>query len=69
MSDAPTPRRRSCERWHVLELVIPAGCFFLLVSGFAAVSLMVKVVQEQESLREEQRALLYKITEHCRDRN
>jgi len=56
MSDAPTPRRRSCDQWHVLELLIPAGCFFLLVSGFAAVSLLVKVVQGQDSLREEQRA-------------
>jgi hypothetical protein len=66
MTDAPTPRRRSCERWHVLELVIPAGCFFLLVSGFAGVSLMVNVIHGQQNLKEEHRVLLDKITHYCR---
>jgi hypothetical protein len=53
----------------VLELVIPAGCFFLLISGFAGISMMVNVIGEQQKLNTEHKVLLDKLARQCRVAN
>jgi hypothetical protein len=66
MSDSSAPRRRSCDHWHILELAVPAGCFFLLVAGFAGISLMINVVTDQQKLNTEHKILLDKIVKQCK---
>lgn len=58
--------RRTTDRWHVMELVIPAGALFLLLIGFSFAWAISETAQEQSRLRKEHGQLMTKIVDACR---
>jgi hypothetical protein len=59
-------RRRVSDRWHIMELAIPFGAFFLLAIGFIFVWAISETAQEQGRLRQEHGHLMQKIVDACR---
>ncbi len=58
--------RRTTDRWHVMELVIPAGALFLLLIGFTFAWAISETAQEQGRLRQEHGHLMQKVVDACR---
>ncbi len=59
-------RRRTTDRWHIMEIAIPTGAFFLLAIGFAFAWAISETAQEQGRLRREHSTLMHKIVDACR---
>jgi hypothetical protein len=62
-------RRRNTDHWHMLEIAIPAGAFFLLLIGFAFIWAIRETAQEQGRLRQEHGHLMQKIVDSCREKH
>lgn len=65
MNDLRNPHRREADHWHISEFIIPAGCFFLLVSSFAVVSLLLNIAAKQVQLNEDHRVMQEQIVNTC----